>query len=43
MDGPMTERVEARLKEIAEDIAIVDEAILMSDKISPVTIERVIQ
>ena len=43
LDSPMTDRVEARLKEIAEDIAIVDEAILMSDKISPVTIERVIQ
>ena len=43
MDSPMTERVEARLKEIASDIAMVDEAILMSDKINPVTIERVIQ
>lgn len=43
MDSPKTDRVEERLKEIAEEIAMVDEAILMSDKISPVTIERVIQ
>ena len=35
-----TERVEERLKEVSTDIAIVDEAIIMSDKISPVTIER---
>jgi tRNA (adenine22-N1)-methyltransferase len=38
-----TERVEERLKEVASDIAFVDEAILMSDKISPVTVERVIE
>ena len=43
MDSPRTDRVEERLKEIAGDIAIVDEAIIMSDKISPVTIERVIE
>jgi tRNA (adenine22-N1)-methyltransferase len=43
LDSQMTDRVKKRLKEIAEDIAMVDEAILMSDKISPVTIERVIQ
>ncbi len=43
LDSPKTERVEERLKEIASDIATVDEAILMSDKINPVTIERVIK
>ena len=38
-----SERVKIRLKEISEDIAIVDEAIARSDKEHPVTIERVIK
>lgn len=38
-----TERVEARLEEIAGDIAIVDEAIALTDKEHPVTVERVIK
>lgn len=38
-----SERVRIRLKEISEDIAIVDEAIARSDKEHPATIERVIK
>ena len=38
-----SERVKIRLREISEDIAIVDEAIARSDKEHPVTIERVIK
>ena len=38
-----TERVEARLREIAGDIAIVDQAIAMTDREHPVTVERVIK
>ena len=38
-----TEKVEGRLLEIAGDIAAVDEAIAMSDRISPVAIDRILE
>lgn len=43
LEKDSTERVGARLDEIAADIADVDEAIAISDEVHPVTIERVIK
>lgn len=43
MDTEQTQRVSERLKELEHDIAIVNEAISMSERISPVTVERVLK